>query len=141
MGDSKISSNFVQKVFDEISLERNMELWMSADDTLLQDRLELLSSHEQTMFFDHLFDPKKRQNLAKNAILATGFKNKAEKLMANNEWKQALHLLNISLTFAPEDKTSQILLLRAETMDNLDIMIKSTSQVQLTPYFNQTFSN
>ena len=35
MGD-KSANNFVQKVFDEISLETNMELWMSADDNLLQ---------------------------------------------------------------------------------------------------------
>ena len=30
--------DFVQKVFDEISLEDNIELWMSVDDNLLQDR-------------------------------------------------------------------------------------------------------
>ena len=30
--------DFVQKVFDEISLEDNIELWMSTDDNLLQDR-------------------------------------------------------------------------------------------------------
>ena len=30
--------DFVQKVFDEISLEDNVELWMSVDDNLLQDR-------------------------------------------------------------------------------------------------------
>jgi len=52
--------DFVQKVFDEISLEDNIELWMSTDDNLLQDRLEFLACYPQTMFTEQLFNTEKK---------------------------------------------------------------------------------
>lgn len=124
MGDKK--SNFIQHVFDEISLESNMELWMSSDDNLLQDRLEFLSSYQQTMFQDQLFDPSKRTNLAKNEMLSKGFLKKADLAMEKNEYKQALHLFNMSLLLAPSGEESEILLKRGEVMDQLDILVNET---------------
>ena len=125
MGDQGISSNnLVQKVFDEISLEKNVQLWMSADDSYLQDRIEFLAEYPQTLFAEHLFDTQKKSNLAKNPILCQGFASKADKLMEKQDWKQALHLLNMSLTFAPTEdceKINKILLKRAEVMEHLDM--------------------
>lgn len=124
MGDNtKKSSNFIQNVFDEISLESNMELWMSSDDNLLQDRLEFLSSYGQSMFQDQLFDPSKRTNLAKNEMLSKGFLSKAEIMKEKEDFKQALHLFNMSLLLAPAGQESEILLKRGEVMDKLDILI------------------
>ena len=93
MGDQGISTNnLVQKVFDEISLEKNVQLWMSADDSYLQNRIEFLASYPQTLFAEHLFDTQKKSNLAKNPILCQGFANKADKLME----KQCVEDGNIS---------------------------------------------
>ena len=118
MGDNK--SNFIQQVFDVISLEKNMELWMSSDDNLLQDRLELLSSHPETLFQDHLFC--QRTNLSKNPTLSKGFKSKAEKM---EDCKQALHLFNMSLMLATSEEESEIILKRAEILDKLDYVENS----------------
>ena len=123
MGEQGISTSFVQKVFDEISLEKNVQLWMSADDSYLQHRIEFLAEYPQTLFSEHLFTTQKKTNLAKNPILCQGFASKAEKCMEKQEWNQALHLLNMSLTFAPTEdgeKISKILLKRAEVLDHLD---------------------
>ena len=135
MGDKVLSTSFVQKVFDEISLEKNVELWMSADDCYLQQRIEFLAEYPQTLFTDQLFASNKKSNLAKNPILCQGFAAKAEKCMENSEWNQALHLLNMSLTFAPieeNEKIGQILLKRAEVMEKLDIDMTDPPECQET---------
>ena len=110
MGE-KTSNNFVQQVFDEISLETNMELWMSSDDSLLQDRLEFLACYPQTMFTEQLFNMEKRTNLAKNLLLCKGFMAKAKKCVEKQDWKQALNLFNMSLTLAPLEEVETKLVL------------------------------
>ena len=54
--DLVLSANFIQRLFDEISLETNPDLWMSDMDILLQDRIEFLASYPQTMFKEELFN-------------------------------------------------------------------------------------
>ena len=41
---------FIQNTFNEISLERDQELWLDADDSRLEDRLRLLSEFPQCHF-------------------------------------------------------------------------------------------
>ena len=43
-------ATFIQSTFNEISLERDQELWMSADDSRLEDRLRLLAEFPQCRF-------------------------------------------------------------------------------------------
>ena len=43
-------ANFLQKVFNQISLQRDERLWMSSDDRLLSDRLQLLAEFSETQF-------------------------------------------------------------------------------------------
>ena len=135
MGEKGLSTSFVQKVFDEISLEKNLELWMSADDSYLQHRIEFLAEYPQTLFAEQLFASDKKSNLAKNPILCQGFATKAEKCVEKQDWKQALHLLNMSLTFAPieeNEKMSKILLKRAEVMENLNVDMLEPPECQET---------
>lgn len=108
MSDQVLSSNFVQKVFDTISLEKNMDLWMSEEDVMLKNRIEFLADYPETMFPDYLFNNSKRANLAKNIMLCKGFKTKAEKLEVTENWTQALALYNQSITFAPAEENSLI---------------------------------
>ena len=105
-------NNFIQKVFDEISLEKNMDLWMSTEDSLLQERLEFLSTYPQTLFQDQLFNPDKKSNIAKNSKLCQGFKGKAQKFMEKQDFKPALNVLNMSLMLSEPEDESEILLLR-----------------------------
>ena len=88
MGEQGLSTSFVQKVFDEISLEKNVQLWMSADDSYLQHRIEFLAEYPQTLFSEHLFATQKKSNLAKNPILCQGFASKSDKCMEKQEWNQ-----------------------------------------------------
>ena len=43
-------ATFIQSTFNEISLERDQELWLSADDSRLEDRLRLLAEFPQCRF-------------------------------------------------------------------------------------------
>ena len=43
-------ANFLQKVFNRISLQKDEALWMSTDDTLTEDRLKLLAEFPETQF-------------------------------------------------------------------------------------------
>ena len=56
------------------------------------------------MFTEQLFNMDKRSNLGKNILLCKGFKAKAEKCMDKSDWKQALHLFNMSLIMAPSEE-------------------------------------
>ncbi len=129
MADQVLSTSFIQNVFDKISLERNMDLWLSADDAKLQERLEFLSEYEETMFKDQLFNLDKRSNLGKNPVLAKAFKMKADKAAKTKDFIQALALYNQSITFAPAEESSlmeDIKCQRSFAMDNLGPSSKST---------------
>ena len=67
-------------------------------------------------------------------MLCRGFKTKAEKLMQSTEdWTQILHLLNLSLTFAPtdneDDLMQKIILQRAEILDKLDSQLRDGKEM------------
>ena len=45
-----VMATFIQSTFNDISLERDQSLWLSADDSRLEDRLRLLSEFPQCRF-------------------------------------------------------------------------------------------
>ena len=67
-------ANFLQKVFNQISLQRDERLWMSSDDHLLSDRLQLLAEFPETQFASQL----KLECVAnaKNSKLSTALREK-----------------------------------------------------------------
>ena len=74
-----IMANFLQKVFNQISLQRDERLWMSSDDRLLSDRLQLLAEFPETQFAPQL----KLECVAnaKNSKLSTALREKGIQLM------------------------------------------------------------
>ena len=71
-------ANFLQKVFNQISLQRDERLWMSSDDRLLSDRLQLLAEFPETQFAPQL----KLECVAnaKNCKLSTALREKGIQL-------------------------------------------------------------
>jgi hypothetical protein len=67
-------ANFLQKVFNQISLQRDERLWMSSDDSLTSDRLQLLAEFPETQFLPQL----KLECVAnaKNVKLSTALREK-----------------------------------------------------------------
>ena len=67
-------TNFLQKIFNQISLQRDEKLWMSSDDRLTSERLQLLAEFPETQFAPQL----KLECIAnaKNVKLSTGLREK-----------------------------------------------------------------
>ena len=47
-------TNFLQKVFNDISLEKDEKMWMSTDDSLTEKRLRLALSFQMLLLHDYL---------------------------------------------------------------------------------------
>ena len=82
--------SFVQEVFNDISLERDPELWQSEDDGKTLQRIRFLSGFEETRFKQHL-ETSCSLALAKNSKLCQAFHLKADK---TDSLDQKLTLLN-----------------------------------------------
>jgi len=67
-------NSFLQNIFNEISLERDLLLWQSSDDSLSEKRIHFLSEFKETKFDPQL--GRERNQLAKNLILANAFYEK-----------------------------------------------------------------
>ena len=67
-------ANFLQKIFNQISLQRDERLWMSSDDSLTSERLQLLAEFPETQFGPQL----KLECIAnaKNVKLSTALREK-----------------------------------------------------------------
>ena len=95
-------NNFVQNVFNKISLERNPALWQSEDDSQMPKRIKFLSEFEETLFSSQLFNEKNvSKGLRKNAVLCSAFKKKFESITASSreDQEKKLTLLNQALSF------------------------------------------
>ena len=95
-------NNFVQTVFNKISLERNPALWQSEDDSQMPKRIKFLSEFEETLFSSQLFNEKNvSKGLRKNAVLCCAFKKKFEGIKASSkdDLEKKLTLLNQALSF------------------------------------------
>ena len=95
-------NNFVQNVFNKISLERNPALWQSEDDSQMPKRIKFLSEFEETLFSSQLFNDKNvSKGLRKNAVLCCAFKKKFDsiKTSTREDQEKKLTLLNQALSF------------------------------------------
>ena len=86
------SGNFLQKVFNTISLMKNEELWMSTDDDLTEERLQLVASFAETQFAPQL----KLDCVAnaKSGKLSSALREKGNLCYAQGDCESALRLYN-----------------------------------------------
>ena len=86
-------TNFLQKIFNQISLQRDEKLWMSSDDRLTSERLQLLAEFPETQFAPQL----KLECIAnaKNVKLSTGLREKGTVFSSIQLYKNMAHKLTI----------------------------------------------
>ena len=94
-------ANFLQKVFNQISLQRDERLWMSSDDRLLSERLQLLAEFSETQFAPQL----KLECVAnaKNSKLSTALREKGIQLTSEFI---IIYIKSIKRYFHPNNYTS-----------------------------------
>ena len=87
-----MAHNFLQKVFNTISLQKNEKLWLSTDDNLTEDRLKLVASFPETQFAAQL----KLDCVAnaKNGKLSSALREKGNLCYAQGDCDSALRLYN-----------------------------------------------
>ena len=93
----------IQKVFEDISLQKNLKLWMSTDDGRLRERLNFLSKYPETKF-ENVFNAE-FENSKKNEKLSEAFFQKAKTL---NNPNQGLMCLNKAMLFATQGQKAKI---------------------------------
>ena len=91
----------MQKVFNQISLQKDEELWMSDDDTRTCERLQLVAEFPETQFGPQL----KLDCVAscKNPKLSMALREKGNLFYAQGDTDRALQMYNQSLQFAIHD--------------------------------------
>ena len=93
------SENFLQKVFNTISLLKNEELWMSTDDDLTEERLQLIASFTETQFAPQL--KLDCVSNAKSGKLSSALREKGNLCYAQGDCESALRLYNQVLHMMP----------------------------------------
>ena len=90
-------TNFLQKIFNQISLQRDEKLWMSSDDRLTSERLQLLAEFPETQFAPQL----KLECIAnaKNVKLSTGLREKGTVFSSIQLYKNMAHNMLLGLLF------------------------------------------
>ncbi len=84
--------NFLQKVFNTISLEKDEKLWLSTDDDLTEKRLKLIASFAETQFAPQL--KLDCVSNAKNGKLSSALREKGNLCYAQGDCDSALRLYN-----------------------------------------------
>lgn len=103
------STSFIERIFSELSLKKNRRLWLSSDESRLEDRIRLLASFPICQF-EEVF----ASNLdGKNPKLASHLLDKANLAFAQGDNDTSLKLLNQSLQFADDSEVGQIYFCRA----------------------------
>ena len=93
-------TNFLQKVFNDISLEKDEKTWMSTDDSLTEKRLRLIASFSETQFATQL--KLDCVSNAKNGKLSSALREKGNLCYAQGDCEAALRLYNqVNLPFFP----------------------------------------
>ncbi|XP_059094813.1 SET and MYND domain-containing protein DDB_G0273591-like [Tigriopus californicus] len=108
-----MSEDFVQKVFDLISLERNPRLWQSSNDNLTMARLELLFQFPQTRFENQL--GRLKSPIDKNEALAQACFSKAQQ---ESSLVKKLALLNQAVLFAHSRQLEEVLKVRIQCLQD-----------------------
>ena len=137
-------NNFIQTIFNKISLERDPRLWQSEDDSLMPKRLKLLSEFEDTLFSAQLFNDKNvSKSLRKNVTLCNAFKKKSEELATQEDQEKKLALLNQALCFSeiPEKESEnyeyckntylQLLIERIRTLSKLNYQKEAIEDLEV----------
>ena len=102
-------ATFIQSTFNEISLERDQALWMSADDSRLEDRLRLLSEFPQCHFRHQLSESAPAVRLCrKNPKLSGALREKGNLSYAQGDPDAALQFYNQTLQFADADEETAL---------------------------------
>ncbi len=85
-------TNFLQKVFNTISLQKDEKLWLSTDDNLTENRFQLLAKFQETQFAPQL----KLDCVAnaKNGKLSSALREKGNLCYAQGDCESALRLYN-----------------------------------------------
>ena len=93
------TTNFLQKVFNTISLEKDEQLWLNTDDKLTEDRLKLVASFSESQFAAQL--KLDCVSNAKNGKLSSALREKGNLCYAQGDCESALRLYNqVSQTFS-----------------------------------------
>ena len=92
--------SFIQKVFYEISLEKDPGLWQNEEDTIEKniERIRLISGFPQTRYKAQL--EKNNSTTKKNIGLAKALKEKGNKQYSGGDTYSALTLYNQALCFS-----------------------------------------
>lgn len=87
-----MATNFLQKVFNTISLQKDEKLWLSTDDSLTEARLRLLAKFPETQFAAQL--KLDCVSNAKNGKLSSALREKGNLCYAQGDCESALRLYN-----------------------------------------------
>merc|ERR1712154_741494 len=103
-------SSFLQKVFCDISLEVNPDLWQDDEDTLEKnlERISFISTFKQTSYKQHL--DVQKSTTRKNDMLSKALKEKGNKSYGNGDNIEAMNLYNQALCFCSPGKDYSVLL-------------------------------
>jgi hypothetical protein len=85
-------ANFIQKVFNAISLQRDEKVWLSTDDSQTEKRLKLLAEFSETQFAAQL--KLDCVSNAKNGKLSSALREKGNLCYAQGDCESALRLYN-----------------------------------------------
>ena len=91
--------SFIQKVFYEISLEKDPSLWQDDTDSVDKncERIKFLSGFQETLYKTHL--DKSKSSTRKNNVLAKALKEKGNKQFGGGDSYTALNLYNQALCY------------------------------------------
>ena len=95
--------SFIQKIFYEISLEKDPELWQNDLDSKQKnaERIQFLSSFEQTRYRTQL--DRTKSSTRKNDVLAKALKEKGNKEYSGGDSVAALILYNQALSYSSQE--------------------------------------
>ena len=95
--------SFIQKIFYEISLEKDPALWQDDLDSREKnaERIQFLSSFEQTRYTSQLDSSKSPSR--KNEVLAKALKEKGNKEFSGGDSVAALILYNQALSYSTQE--------------------------------------
>ena len=94
--------SFLQKVFYQISLEKDPQLWQDDQDTKEKNhqRIQFLSGFEETLYKAQL--DRSKSSTRKNDVLAKALKEKGNKEYSGGDSVAALILYNQALSYSSE---------------------------------------
>ena len=137
-----MSVDIIQKVFEDLSLIDNVELWMSEDDHKFGERFDYLAAFDQTKFEQHL--AKQEELEAKNAQLSDSFRKNGNKLVQQDgkeQHQRGLACLNKSLLLAPATEQAAIYRDRIVALEKLALERECGQDIEELKTLGQDFKD